>query len=170
VETILVSLVSLALIIIASVTMTISTMQSSNKVADSWKNMETQSANISRTDIAAIAPAHYNGGAIDLTVKNDGQTNLSDFARWDVIVQYQSGNVTYLTFNAGYPPGANQWAVKGIYSSAGTPEIFDHGVLNPGEQMIVTISLNPEVISGQACRITISTSNGVKSQAELTRD
>ena len=169
-ETILVSLVSLALIIVASVTMAINTMQSSSKIADSWKNMETQSANINRTDIAATAPTHYAGGAIDLTVKNDGQTNLSDFPKWDVIVQYQSGNVTYLTFNPVYPPANNQWTVKGIYSSAGTPEIFDYNVLNPSEQMTLTIVLNPELSSGQACRITISTSNGVKSQTDLIRD
>ena len=169
-ETILVSLVSLALIIVTSVTMAINTMQSSNKIADSWKNMETQSSNISRTDITAAAPAHYTGGAIELTVKNTGQTNLSSFSRWDVIVQYQSGSVSYLTYSPVYPQGNNQWAVKAINSSAGTPEIFDHNVLNPGEQMILSIILNPEISSGQACRITISTSNGVKSQTELVRD
>jgi hypothetical protein len=167
-ETILVSLVSLALIIISSVTMTISTMQSQNKVADSWKQMEAQSSNINRTDIMALPPLSYTGGVIDLTVKNDGQTNLDAFSKWDVIVQYQDGSVSYLTYTASYPPADNEWTVKGIYTSGETPEIFDPNVLDPGEQMIVSVMLNPAVGSGETCRITISTPNGVKSQTQVT--
>lgn len=168
-ETILVSLVSLALIIISSVTMAISTMQSTNKVADSWKQMEAQSSDINRTDINALPPSSYTGGVIDLTVKNDGQTNLNAFSKWDVIVQYQDGNVAYLTYTATYPPEDNEWTVKGIYSSGETPEIFDPDVLDPGEQMIVAVMLNPAMGVGDTCRITISTPNGVKSQTQITR-
>ena len=170
-ETILVSLVSLALIIVSSVTMAINTLQSTNKVADSWKQMEAQSSNIIRTDIIALPPQHYTGGAIDLTVANEGQTNLSKFTEWDVIVQYQTGNVSYLTYTPTYPPGNdNEWTVEAIYSSGETPEIFDPGVLDPGEQMIVSIVLNPEIVSGETCKITISTPNGVKSQTQVTRE
>jgi hypothetical protein len=169
-ETILVSLVCLALIIISSVTMAISTLQSTNKVADSWKQMTEQSISISRTDIITLPPPNYAGGPIDLTVKNDGQTNLNDFSKWDVIVQYQTGSTTYLNFTAVFPPGDNQWTVKGIYTSGGTPEVFNHNVLDQGEQMIISIILNPELITGQACRLTISTSNGVKSQTDVTRE
>ena len=169
-ETILVSLVSLALIIISSMTMAISTMQSQNKVADSWKQMEAQSSNISRTDIAALPPLSYTGGVIDITVKNDGQTNLNAFSKWDIIVQYQDNSVSYLTYTAAYPPADNGWTVKGIYTSGETPEIFDPNVLDPGEQMIVSVMLNPAVGSGEACRITISTPNGIKSQTQITRE
>jgi hypothetical protein len=169
-ETILVSLVSLALIIISSVTMAISTMQSQNKVADSWKQMEAQSSNINRTDIMALPPLSYTGGVIDLTVKNDGQTNLNAFSKWDVIVQYQDSSVSYLTYTASYPPADNEWTVKGIYTSGETPEIFDPGVLDPGELMIVSVMLNPAVGSGETCRITISTPNGVKSQTQVTSE
>ena len=93
-ETILVSLVSLALIIISCMTMAINTLQSTNKIAESWKQMTAQSSDINRTDIVALPPPNYTGGAINLTVENEGQTNLSDFSKWDVIVQYQTGNVS----------------------------------------------------------------------------
>ena len=142
-ETILVSLVSLALIIVSSVTMAINTMQSTNKVADSWKQMDAQSSDINRTDIIALPPRHYTGGVIDLTVKNDGQTNLNDFSKWDVIVQYQDGGVAYLTYTRNLSSGDNEWTVKGIYSSGETPEIFDPDVLDPGEQMVVCYSSQP---------------------------
>ncbi len=169
-ETLLVSLVSLALIIVSSVTMAINTLQSTNKAADSWKQMETQSSEIIRTDIVALPPQNYAGGAIDLTVENGGQTNLSNFNQWDVIVQYQTGGVTYLTYTPNYPPGGdNEWTVEAIYSSGETPEIFDPGVLDPGEHMVVAIVINPEIETGETCKITISTPNGVKSQTQVTR-
>jgi hypothetical protein len=169
-ETILISLVSMALIIVASVTMAISTLRSSSQIADSWKQMETKSGNISRTDIAAVPPSNYDGGAIEVTVKNDGQTNLSDYDKWDVIVQYESGGVIYLPHNPVYPAGSNQWAIKGIYASGEIPEIFDRNVLNPGEEMVISLILSPELSAGQACRITIATSNGIKSQTQVIRN
>jgi hypothetical protein len=169
-ETIFVSLVSLALIIVSSVTITISTMQSTNKIADSWKQMEEKSIETRRTDIFALPPQQYPGGIIDMTVGNQGQTNLGYFSAWDVIVQYQDGNVTYLTYATAYPPGDNQWAVKGIFLSNGNPELFNPYVLDPAEQMIASIMLNPEVGVGQSCRITISTPNGISSQIQLTRE
>lgn len=168
-ETIFISLVSMALIIISSVTMAVSTMQSNDKVAASWKQMETQSIEIMRTSIVAQPSSNYNGGPISITVQNDGQTNLSDFAEWDVIVQYESGGVSYLTYSESSSPGNNGWTVLGIYSSGETPAIFDPGVLDSGEQMILSVKLNPELSSGQSCRITISTPNGVKSQIQVNR-
>jgi hypothetical protein len=169
-ETIFVSLISLALIIISSVTMVFNTLQSTNKTADSWKQMEMQTGIISRTDISALPSSNYTGGSLDITVRNDGQTNLTIFPKWDVIVQYDSGEVRYVTYSDSYPPQDNQWTVKGIYSTGETPEIFDPNVLDPGEQMVLTIVLNPSLGSGETCRITISTPNGVKSQTQVTRE
>jgi hypothetical protein len=85
-------------------------------------------------------------------------------------VQYQDSSVSYLTYTASYPPADNEWTVKGIYTSGETPEIFDPGVLDPGELMIVSVMLNPAVGSGETCRITISTPNGVKSQTQVTSE
>jgi hypothetical protein len=170
-ETILVSLVSLALIIVSFVSLEINTLQSTNKIANSLKQMEAQSGEVIRTNIIALPPSIYSGGAIDLTVKNDGQTNLSDFAKWDVIAQYQTGEFSYLTYTPTYPPGNNgQWTVKGIYTTGGTPETFDPGILDPGEQMVVSIALDRNLSSGQSCEITVSTPNGVKSQTQITAE
>jgi hypothetical protein len=160
----------MALIIVASVTMAISTMQSSSKIADSWKQMASNSIAINRTDIAAIPPDHYTGGVLNITVKNTGQTNLTDFAKWDIIVQSQSGSVSYLNYRGSNPLGDNEWTVTGIYINTGNPEVFDPGILDPGEQMIVAIQLNPEISSGEACRITISTPNGINAQTQVIRE
>ena len=167
-ETILVSLVSLALIIVSFVSMEINTLQSTNKIADSLKQAEAQSGELIRTNIMALPPAGYSGGAIELTVRNDGQTNLSEFTKWDVIVQYQTGDFSYLTYTPTYPANNGQWAVKGIYTANGSPETFDPGILDPGEQMVVSFYLDRNLDPGQSCEITVSTPNGVKSQTQVT--
>jgi hypothetical protein len=166
-ETLLVTLVSMALIIISTVTMTVSTFQSANKMADSWKMMEKQSSIIRRTDIAVLPPPDYQGGTIDLTVQNTGHTDLAEFAAWDVIFQYQSSSACYLT-HAAYPPAGNQWAVKGIYLSEGVPEVFEPNILNPGEYMVVSVNLNPGIGEGETGRVTVSTPVGVTSQCQVT--
>lgn len=167
-ETVLVSLVSLALIIVSFVSMEINTLQSTNKIASSLKQMEAQSSELVRTNIAAVPPAAYSGGALDLTVRNDGQTNLADFTQWDVIVQYQDGDFSYLAYTPTGPVDPGQWTVQGIYAANGSPETFDPGVLDPGEQMTLSINLDRNLGPGESCEITVSTPNGIKSQTQVT--
>lgn len=137
----MVSLVSTALVIISAVTMIMSIFSSTNAMADSWKQMEQQASGIRRTEITAIAPVNYAGGLINLTIRNDGQTNLDDFPRWDIIAQRENGNGSYIVYTDSLAPGSNQWAVEGIFLSDNRPEIFDPNILNPGEQMQVLINL-----------------------------
>lgn len=168
-ETILISLISMALIVISTVTMTISLFHSETRLADSWKTMEERSISIRQTEISVSPPVNYKGGLVDLTIQNEGHTDLSDFPKWDVIVQYQAGTTHYLTYTASYPPGTNQWTVKGIYVSGGSPEVFDRNILNPGENMIATVSLSPEIVKGQMARLTVCTPNGITSQCYVIR-
>lgn len=169
-ETIFVSLVSIILIIASSMTMTINGMKSMNKTTDSWKQMVTRSIEINRTSIVAVLSQSYTGSIMELTVINNGQTSLNDFTAWDVIAQYQSGAVTYLTYTPEYPPGENYWTMEGIYMSNGEPEVFNPGILDPTEQMTMAFLPNPELSVGQTCRITIATPNGVKTQIDVTME
>ena len=168
-ETIIVSVVSMALIIVSTLTVTVSTLQSANRLADAWKSMEQRSSNMSQTGIRAAAPDNYQGGLIDLTVENEGNVNLNDFPSWDVILQYQPGAASYLTYAATYPPAPGQWAVDGIFVAGGSPEVFDPNILNPAEWMRVSINPSPEVGVGEMARIIVSTPNGVTSQCYVTR-
>jgi hypothetical protein len=168
-ETILVSVVSMALIIISTLAVTVSTFQSANKMADAWKSMEEQTSVVRQTIIRVSTPNNYQGGLIDLTVQNEGNANLSDFSRWDAIIQHQSGNASYLVYSEAYPPGPGEWAIEGIFITGGTPEVFDLNILNPGEQMTVSIYPNQELGIGETARIIMSTPNGVTSQGYVTR-
>jgi len=170
-ESALVSLVSVALVIIATVTMMMSSFHSVSTVADSWRQMEEQSGDIRRTEITAVPPANYGGGNINLMVANDGQTNLDDFAYWDVIAQQQAGDTYYIAYTDGSTPGSNEWTVEGIYLSDNTTvaEVFDPDILNPGETMKMVINLDPDIGAGETGRVTVSTPNGVTSQCLVTR-
>jgi hypothetical protein len=167
-DTILVAVVVLVLIIMSTLTMTVSVFKSANNLGDAWKDMEAQSVSISDTGISILFTGNYSGGLIDVAVQNEGRTNLYDYPSWDVIIQYQSGNASHLSYAATYPPGSGEWAKEGIFMADESPEVFDPNILDPGEVMIVAI--NPEIAigTGETARIVISTPNGVTAQCFVT--
>jgi hypothetical protein len=168
-DTILVSVVSLALIIISTLTMTFTTFQSTAKLADAWKELQKQSDAILQTNIRLVMPENYRGGQFTISVVNDGNANLSDYEDWDALVQYESGASAYLTYTETYPPAAGQWTMTNITMQNGTAEAFDPHILNPGEQMAVTINPSTDIADGQSARVIVSTPNGRTSQGFVTR-
>ncbi len=170
-ESALISLVSVALVIIATVTMMMSALVSTSTITDSWKQMEQRAEDIRRTEITTVPPENYAGGTIDLMVRNEGQTNLGDFSHWDIIAQYQAGGIYYIDYTDNATPGNNEWTVEGLYLSDNTslPELFDFNILNPGETAKLYIKLNPEIGAGTNGKITAVTSNGVTSQCLVSR-
>lgn len=170
-ETALISIVSIAIIIISVATMTLSAFQSTNTVVDSWKQMEQQASSIRQTEIALALSGNYTGGDINLMAANQGQTDLADFSHWDVIAQRQNTAAAYIVYTENATPGNNEWTVSGIYLSNNTTiaEVFDPNILNPGETMKVIINLNPEIVQGETGRITMSAPNGVTSECLVTR-
>lgn len=167
-ETAIVALISTALIILSSVVMMTSTLQSTSKMAASLQAMNSEFDLISATSISASS-ADYYGGAISLSVYNGGQSNLWNFSQWDIIAQYDDGEATYLAYTTGTVAGDNQWAVTGIDIAGGLPEIFDPGILNPGEYLQLQVELVPELEVGQSARLTIATPDGVRAQCLVTR-
>jgi hypothetical protein len=167
-ESILLSFISLALIIISTVTMTMSTLNSAAKLSESWKAMQEKASILQKTQIVGVPPANYTGGIIELTIKNEGQVNLSDFNHWDVIVEDRSGGVRYLTYSPSYPPASNQWAIHGIYISDSAPEVFDLSILDPGEQLSMGLNPDPAAPAGQPIKIIVATGDGVTTQCFVT--
>ena len=172
-ETALITLICVAIIIVGTVTTMMTSVQSATTLSESLKEMEEQAADIRRTEIDAIDNADVGDDDIDVTVVNDGQTNLAQFPKWDVIAQYESSGTdysTYLEYTADVDPGDNQWTVVGIYLPDDSPEVMDPNILNPGEKVVLRIDLNPLMDSTTYGRMTISTPNGVTSQSLLYRN
>ncbi|MBN2238708.1 MAG: hypothetical protein JW712_02955 [Dehalococcoidales bacterium] len=170
-ESALVSIVSVALIIIASVTMMLSSISSINSLMDSWIKMENEADEIRRTGISATFAENYTGGLIEMYISNDGQTNIGSFDEWDVITRYQSGGVSYINYTEDPSPDSNEWTVEGIFLSENTSvtEKFDPDILNPGESAKLIINLDKEIQAGGYGLVITSTDKGVTSQGLLHR-
>jgi len=89
-----------------------------------------------------------------------------------VIVQYYRGGNYYVLrapYTSDYPPGANQWSIEWIrVTETGTDEVYEPGILNPGEQMRIRVSVSPSVGSGTTNQITVATPNGVATSVIFT--
>jgi archaellum component FlaG (FlaF/FlaG flagellin family) len=171
-ETALITLICVAIIIVGTVTTVMTSVQSATTLSESLKEMEEQAADIRRTEIDAIDNVDVGDDDIYVTVVNDGQTDLVQFPKWDVIAQYESSGTdysTYLEYTADIDPGDNQWTVEGIYLPDDTPEVMDLNILNPGEKVVLRIGLSPLMDSTKYGRMTVSTPNGVTSQSLLYR-
>jgi len=171
-ETALITLICVAIIIVGTVTTMMTSVQSAASLSESLKEMEGQAADIRRTEIDAIDNVDVGDHDIDITVINDGHTDLAQFPKWDVIARYENSGSDYSTFleyTTDVDPGDNQWTVVGIYMPDDTPEVMDPNILNPGEKVVLRIGLNPLMDSTTYGRMTISTPNGVTSQSLLYR-
>ena len=87
-----------------------------------------------------------------LVFRNTGTLHLADFDRWDLMVEYYDAQETpalhtaWLPYTSGVPLNG-EWTVEGLYldAAANQPEVFEPGVLNPGEELLVHARLSPEI-------------------------
>lgn len=64
----------------------------------------------------------------------------------------------------------NGWTVEGIYLDAGgsVVEVFEPGIFNPDEEMVIQVKIDPAVGGGTTNMVTLSTPNGVSASAAFT--
>ena len=165
-ETAIISLFSMVIILMSTLTMTQGTLSSVNTTADSLLRAEERVGEIRRTDLALVSVSVQGSGTlVDITLGNQGEVALHDFRWWDVIVKYRGSDDNYyikwLPYTSG-APGDNQWTKTGIYLTATSdPEVFEPGIFNPEEEMVLQIKLNPAVKVGSTNLIEVVTPNGV---------
>ena len=162
-ETILVSLFAATMLIVCTLGMIGTSLTAVNALSDSYRSIETQVSSIQSTAIECSYTTD-SGGIVVLTVANTGQTSLREFEEWDVLVQRSFGSVFLLPYTPNGTPAENEWCVNGIELSDGRPEVFDPGILDPGESLVIHISLDPPMEVGETTRITVATPNGVTAQ------
>ena len=107
-------------------------------------------------------------------MRNTGSTKLSDFAEWDVIVEYYQDSGDMVMAWLPYTTGAlndNQWQVAGIYMDAASlsSEVFEPNILDPGEEMVVRLKVQPSVGLTTTNRISLGTANGVTASTIFVR-
>ncbi len=143
-------------------------LSSFEEVSRSLQRMEFRIVDTARTSLTAVsATTTATSTQVRLVLSNDGQVGLRDFAHWDVLVQYYNGAgslfIKRLTHSSAAVPGNDEWIVDGIFldEQAPTPEVFEPGILNPGEEMVVLAKVNPSFGVGTNNLATVSTPNGV---------
>jgi archaellum component FlaF (FlaF/FlaG flagellin family) len=146
------------------------TAQSSLGIYDdlshSLKEMESRIGEQSRTRTSIIsATLDPNGHTLNVTLRNEGQTRLTEYAQFDVIADYTGASgVTsaWLPYVAG-PAMANTWTILSIGGDS-----FEPGLVNPGETAVIQIELSPGVAPGYTNRIIIVSETGVAVSAPFS--
>ena len=136
-----------------------------------WRAMEERIGERARTNLLPLSAVALDGGSVvEVTVKNVGSARLTDFAQWDLIVEYEAVAahiVQWYPYVATAEPGPNQWTVKGIYLDAtqAIPEACEPGILNPGEELVAEVRISPPIADGTTGFANISTPNGIQASA-----
>jgi hypothetical protein len=165
-ESIIAAIVVIGLILYAGLAIFEESMTTQAQLTESWLEMEERTeARIDTTMTPISATTTTSGAVVEVTLRNDGSTRLVDFDRWDVVLQYYSDTsyeMGWYPYVSG-PLGNNQWTVKGIYTDAAAaqPEVFEPGIFNPGEELVVQLQLLPTIGMTTTNMIVIGTANGV---------
>lgn len=166
-ENVLFSLFSAILLIISTLIMVTTSLRSVNTISESFKAMEQQAVEIRNTAID-LEFVEYSSSLIKIKIVNVGQMDLQQFDQWNVLVQRPDGSASEMTYVSATQPAINQWSIQGIYLSNGNPEVFDPGIFNPDEVMVILINVSPALSLGQTVRVTIATANGVTAQCMVS--
>lgn len=161
-ETAITALILMGIILLAILGLTERSLVAQNAITEATVQMQQRESDIAKTNLAPLSGSTSGQGRfVYLTLKNTGVIKLADFTRWDVILEYSDGaNHVVRWFPHGN--GANFWSEQ-IYQVASPPtaEVFDPGILNPGEETVITVEVSPWVGRGTTNLATITTPNGL---------
>jgi len=174
-ETAITALIVISLLVLSILMVTERSLSAQASFSESLRQMQDGIEERSRTSITPIkAETKADGATLEITLENTGNTKLADFRQWDVILEYDTGGgwqTRWYSYTASSPAPANQWTVANIYLSAATltHEIFEPNIFNPGEEMVIQVSVSPAVGLSTANWATLATPNGISASTVFTR-
>jgi hypothetical protein len=152
-----------AILMLSTVFMARGGFLGADAIGQSLRQSEVRYEQKSRTGLTITGTSVDPAGAnITITVRNDGQTVLADFAGMDVVVQYFGETGTRYDKWIGYTSGAlasDTWTT-GTF----TNDVFEPGILNSGESMQMLIRVNPVVGAATTNLAIIGSEKGVTVQ------
>jgi hypothetical protein len=165
-DTVVTGIVVIAVIFFAIVTLSEHYLLAQDAISQSWQEMEARLEERSKTDLLPIGAETMGGGAIvNVTFRNEGRTKLADFDRWDVIVQYRGiDGQDYVQWLPYFSSGDTWVEIFPVEA-----EVFDPGIFNPGDEVVIQISVSPSVMAGTTNLATVVTTNGISASAVFTR-
>jgi hypothetical protein len=170
-ETAFVSMVCVVLIVIGGMTMSRGFLTSVDSTSANIDSISQRNEEIMRTNVQVLSASQTSGDMLEVTLQNIGQTKLADFSQWDIIVHHQDVSdgfhVTWMPYNPEIL-NDNEWNVKGIYTLADLTEVFEPGIFNPDEKMVIQVDINPRVKKDSTNQVLITTPNGVTVSKSFT--
>jgi archaeal flagellar protein FlaF len=167
-ESVITGVLIITLLLLTVLTVTHSYLSTQDALYRSWRDMESRLGERAHTSLTPVrAQTSGGGGTVEVTLRNDGQTKLADFAHWDMIVKYDTGTQSLIE-QLPYGSGVNQWAPTAILAGDGLAEVLDPGILNPDEQIVLRVLLSPAVGLGTRNAVTVVTPNGISASAVFT--
>jgi hypothetical protein len=168
----IVTLFVVALMLVAVTSWSQASFSSLDSGAQAWKQMVETSTEVARTDIEVI-DAQWADPVVEVLVRNCGEIRLAQFSKWDVLVNHYDEDggyyISWLSYTEDSDPGNDQWTVAAIYTddTLEQEEVFEPGILNPGEVVLMKLKLTPEPGKKTTNRITVSTPSGVIASAQF---
>ena len=162
-----VAVVTVAILLAAMSGLAQSSVVSQSTASDSLKMARDQAGEITRTAMSSLGTSVLAFGTeVEATVRNDGQTPLRGFSRWDLLMTYESGTgrqIQRFAYTTSSTPAAGEWTVEGIYKDAAgsTEETFQPGIVNTGEELIIKAALTPAILSPSDNSLVLAVENGV---------
>jgi archaeal flagellar protein FlaF len=152
-----------AILMLATVLMARGGFLGADAIGQELRQSEERYGQQNRTGLSVTAASIDPSGAnITLTVRNDGQTVISDYSKMDVVVQYFGETGTRYDKWIPYTSGAlaaNTWKT-GTF----TNDVFEPNILNSGESMQILIRVNPVVGPATTNLAVIGSEKGVTTQ------
>jgi hypothetical protein len=167
-ETLLISIICIALVVFGGMTMSQGFMTSVDASTAGLSEIGQITEIITRTELTPVSTnITLVAGAdpLEIVLENTGQTKMADFEKWDVIVQYYDDSADYQIVWLPYDEsgaGTYEWEIGWIRLN-GQAETFEPNVLNPGEQIMIRTWLDPSVGAGTTNMVVISTPDGITS-------
>ena len=168
----LVSLILVALMIVAGMTFSKTAINAFDDMTTSWQDAEETRMETLRSDAAAINAAVTPSG-VSIYLKNTGQSPLEGYQDWDIIVHYYDagGNyyIKHLSYTANGVPDNNQWNCSTIFSGQDLlrEEAFQPRILDPGEVALLQLNLTPAAGADTPGWVVLAAENGITASVQF---
>ena len=165
-ETMLISIICIALVVFGGMTMSQGFMTSVDTSTAGLSEIGQRTEILTRTELTPVSTSiTLVAGAdpLEIVLENTGQTKMADFEKWDFIVQYYDSTGVYYTEWLPYTSGTlgdNQWEVSEIKLN-GQAEVYEPNVLNQSEMIHLTAQLNPVVGANTTNMVVVATPEGI---------
>lgn len=172
-ENVLTAIIVIFLLLFGALRLSDRAISSQETLSETWHEQQEGYIEAANTRFSPVE-SHVAPNSVTVILHNDGSTRLMDFERWDLIATYYdtSGTyrVEYLPFSELAAPST--WRVAGIYLDAATgrSEVFDRGIWNPGEDLMIEVRQSASIGIGEPFQAVLASSYGVAAGITASHD